>query len=180
MMRHKSKSLAIALIGSVALFLLTGCAGEEFDDLTEYTQRIKARKPVPIEPIPELKPYETFLYVEKELRNPFKPMETTKNIALNGGNVSGEGPDLDREKEDLEGFPLDTLRMVGTLRKGDQLWGVVRAGDGIIHRVSPGQYMGKNFGKISKIDEVSISLDEFVVTGEGSWLKRPAGLGLSE
>ncbi|MBL4743569.1 MAG: pilus assembly protein PilP, partial [Cycloclasticus sp.] len=95
-------------------------------------------------------------------------------------DTEGPGPDLEREKEGLEAYPLDTLRMVGTLSKGGESWGLVKASDGVVHRVQPGNYLGQNFGKIIGIQDHQIDLGEWVATTAGRWREREASLALAE
>ncbi|PCI23278.1 MAG: pilus assembly protein PilP [Piscirickettsiaceae bacterium] len=167
------------LIASIMMVCATGCVNEEFDDLEAYVAKVKMKKADPIEPLPVIKAYESFTYAADDLRNPFEPVQEPLVIAeVEEG--TGPGPDLARAKEELEGYPLDTLRMVGTLEKGGQLWGLVRANDGVIHRVQPGNYLGQNFGKINEISEVQINVDEFITTSGGRWRERQASLALAE
>ena len=167
----------IVLIG---LFVSTlGCVNENMDDLRAYVVKVKAKKGDAIEPLPILKSYESFKYVADDLRNPF--VEKIELLVETGANkIVGPGPDRERAKEELESYPLDTLRMVGTLSKGRQLWGLVKASDGIIHRVKPGHYLGQNFGKVTQITEEQIDVDEFVSSSNGKWRERQAFLVLAE
>jgi len=168
-----------SLIVSAILLLISGCASEEFEDLQSYVAQVKARQANPIEPMPEIKAYEMYKYASSELRDPFVKLDQPQQRD-EIGMVEGPGPDLNRGKEELEAYPLDTLRMVGTLSKGDQLWGLVRTNDGVIHRVQPGYYLGQNFGKIIQIQEQQIDLDEWVATTGGKWREREASLALVE
>jgi type IV pilus assembly protein PilP len=129
--------------------------------------------------MPVIKTYESYIYVAEGVRNPFKKGEEPQEIE-SLVEMEGPGPDLDREKESLEAYPLDTLRMVGTLAKGDVLWGLVKANDGVIHRVQPGNYLGQNFGKITGIHDQQINLGEWVATTAGKWREREASLALVE
>ncbi len=99
-----------------------------------------------------------------------------------GQEIKGSGirPDVNRPREALEEYPLDSLRMVGTLEQGGQMWALVRAEDGTIHRVQPGNYVGQNYGRITRITESKIELVEIVPDGLGGWMERPATLALSE
>lgn len=162
-----------------AFMVLSGCVSEEFDDLKEYAAKIKMKKPGPIKPLPEIRAFETFLYQSNSLRDPFQKFEEPQSVKVLAENI-GPGPDLDRDKEELEAYPLDTLRMVGTLQHESELWGLVRAGDGVIHRVQPGNYIGQNYGKITNVSEEIIVLDEFVTTGVGRWRERQASLAIAE
>jgi len=161
------------------LVLISGCVSEEFDDLKTYISQIKAKQATPIEPMPVIKSYESFDYVAEGLRNPFEKLDEPQAIE-DMVDAEGPGPDLDREKEELEAYPLDTLRMVGTLSKSGELWGLVKASDGVIHRVQAGNYLGQNFGKIVGVQDQQIDLGEWVATTAGKWREREASLALVE
>jgi type IV pilus assembly protein PilP len=111
------------------------------------------------------------------VRSPFLP--DTPQAASQGGG-SGIRPDSDRSREFLEGFPLDTLRMVGTLDLGATLYGLVQTSDGLIHRVVPGNYMGQNDGRINEITDSEIELIEIISDGIGGYIERDAAVGLAD
>lgn len=161
---------------------LSGCSPGDFTGLATYIAEVKARPKGPIPPLPEIKVIEPFIFKPEGLRDPFSPIEpekTAENMAGTGGG--GIKPDLTRQKEELELFSLDTLRMVGTLAMKNDLWGLVRANDGTIHRVRAGNYMGKNFGKIIRITEDRIELMEIVPDQQpGTWREQQASLALTE
>lgn len=161
--------------------LVAACSGGQNDDLRQYTEEVRARQNTRVEPLPEFKPYETFLYQAGELRSPFRPSAGgTPDDILTESRDNGVRPDSNRPREALEAFPLDTLRMVGTLDQGGQSWALVRANDGTIHRVQPGNYLGQNHGRIVNITEYEIELVEIVPDGLGGWIERQASLALSE
>ena len=89
-------------------------------------------------------------------------------------------PDPDRSREYLEGFPLDTLGMVGTLYIGETMYALVRTSDGLIHRVVPGNYLGQNDGRITDISESEITLVEIISDGIGGYIERDADISLSD
>jgi len=159
--------------------VLVGCESDDFSDLKEYVSQIKAKPAGAIEPMPVIKSYESFSYVADSLRNPFQALEEPKPFETLAA-IEGPGPDLNREKEELEAYPLDTLRMVGTLSRGGDLWGLVRASDGIVHRVQSGHFLGQNFGKIEAVSDHKIDLSEWVNTSTGRWRERDASLALIE
>jgi type IV pilus assembly protein PilP len=163
---------------SLTLLALSGCTGD-MDDLDEYINTVKARPGGRIEPLPEITPYETFSYVAdlEGLRSPFVP-DTPQ--AASGMGDSGTRPDLERSREFLEQFPLDTLRMVGTLSQGETDFGLVQTSDGLIHRVVPGQYMGQNDGRITTIKDSEIELIEIISDGIGGYVERDAAVGLAD
>ena len=182
-MTGKFKSLLkITLLGTFAL-LLTGC-GEGLDDLQNFVAQIRAKPPGRIEPIPEFQPYQNFEYTSHDLRDPFKlvdfrrPEENPEEISALG---NGLRPDIDRVKEPLEDFPLDTLRLKGTIDDKDGVkWGLIFAPDNTIHRVIEGNYMGQNHGRIISVSDQTIDLTEIVPDGLGNYIERSSAIALSE
>jgi type IV pilus assembly protein PilP len=172
-----SLKLRKGLLLAVVAMGVAACGGD-MDDLDSYINEVKARPGGRIEPLPEITPYEVFAYVAdvEGLRSPFTP-DTPQAAGPSGG---GARPDPDRPAEFLEGFPLDTLRMVGTLDINETVYGLVQTSDGLIHRVIPGNYMGQNDGRITGISESEISLVEIISDGIGGYIERDAAIGLSD
>lgn len=158
--------------------LLYGCSEEQKTQaLKAYVDQVKSRSAMPIEPLPEVKPYQSFIYSAQELRSPFvppKPQEEQVVIALE----NGIRPDIERRKEALEGFPLDSLRMVGTLEQNSQVWAVIMDTDGVVHRITQGHYVGQNHGKVVQILEEKVVLKEIIPDGRGGWQEREASMAL--
>lgn len=160
---------------------LTACSSNNVADLQVYVGEVRSRQPGKIEPLPEFKPYETFLYQAGDLRSPFSPPVSAEPQRVASGSGNGIRPDENRAHEPLEDFPLDTLRMVGTMEQKGNTWALVLAtNDGTIHRVQPGNYVGNNYGKINGISEYKVALTEIVPDGLGGWMERQASLALSE
>lgn len=159
--------------------LLSGCGGQDLADLQSWVADVKSRPKGAIEPLPEFKTIEPFVFNAEAVRSPFEPVaeEATQDQATATGGLR---PDLDRPKEELEAYALDSLRMVGTVFQSDTLWGLVRANDGTIHRVRKDNYMGKNFGKIVRIAEDKIEVIEIIQDSTNAWRERPATLALAE
>jgi len=128
-----------------------------------------------LDPLPQVKPYEPFTYNAFDLADPFKPrkIEPVKS----GGALA---PDLNRRKEPLEAFPLETLQMVGTLQRGRSTFALVRTTDKDIYQVRVGNYLGQNFGVIIGISDSEIRLKELVQDGSGDWTERSSTLQLAE
>ena len=158
--------------------LLTGCVNKDMSDLHAFIDEVKSRPPSGIEPIPEVKQVIGFVYAAKDRRDPFTPQEDV-TAATEAVLDDGVRPDPNRRKEELEAFSLDQLRMVGTLEQDEQTWGLVKTSDGTIHRVAPGNYMGQNDGRITRISEDKIELIELVPTGSG-FLEKEAAVALGE
>ena len=161
----------------VAALSVAAC-GEDMDDLDTYINQVKARPGGRIEPLPEVTPYEVFTYVAdaQGLRSPFRP-DTPQ---ATGTAAGGARPDPERSREYLEGFPLDTLGMVGTLYIGETMYALVQTSDGLIHRVVPGTYMGQNDGRITDISESEVSLVEIISDGIGGYIERDAAISLTD
>jgi type IV pilus assembly protein PilP len=170
-----------ALCAGIAL--LSGCS-EGLGDLQSFVQQIKAQPPGRIEPIPEFQPYQNFEYVSHDLRDPFRlvdfrrPEENPEDLA----NITdGLRPDTDRPREPLEDFPLDTLRLKGTIDDKDGIkWGLIFAPDNTIHRVLEGNYMGQNYGRIILVSDQIIELTEIVPDGLGNYIERSSAVALVE
>lgn len=162
----------------IAGLTLAGCGGS-LDDLDQYINEVKARPGGRIEPLPEITPYEVFTYVADAdgMRSPFVPDAPQASVGPGGNGVK---INLTRSREFLEQFPLDTLRMVGTLMQGESSFGLVQTSDGLIHRVIPGNYMGQNDGRIVTIDESEIQLIEIISDGIGGYLERDAAVALAD
>lgn len=176
-----SRRTGIQISCTVFLILLAGCGNDDFSDLNRYISEVKARPKGPIEPLPEIKVVEPFIFKPEGLRDPFRPLEQTEQAdGADVGTGSGIKPDTSRRKEELEAFSLDSLRMVGTVVMKSGLWGLIKASDGTIHRVRVGNYMGKNYGKIIRISNDKIELTEIVPDKPGSWREQSASLALSE
>ncbi|WP_456412714.1 pilus assembly protein PilP [Thiolapillus sp.] len=167
------------LVPAAMVLLLAGCAKQDMADLREFVAEVKARPPTPIEPIPQIKQAETYLYVGGNRRNPFVPTEDGTEVLVNT-DTSGPRPDPNRRKEELESYPLDALRMVGTLDQNQAVWALVQSPDGTIHRVKAGNYLGQNDGEIISIEEEKINVKELIPNGSGGYLERQASLTLGE
>jgi type IV pilus assembly protein PilP len=171
-----SQTIKLGLTLSLLVLGLSGCGGGS-DDLDVYINEIKKRKGGLIEPLPEITPYEVFNYLadKQGIRSPFRP-----DMPQLAGGQTGPRPDDERSREYLESFPLDALSMVGTLHMDDTMFGLVRTRDGLIHRVTPGNFMGQNDGRITDISESEIELVEIISDGIGGYIERDAAVGLSD
>jgi len=169
----KSRAVRASVLAA-AVALLAGC-GDNLDDLRIKVDEIKSAPGAGIEPLPEVKPYETFAYAAADQRSPFEA-----GIPASANAPNAIRPDQNRPREFLEQFSLDTLRMVGTVKLKGNLFGLVQTRDGLVHRVLPGNHLGQSDGRITGIEEGKISLTEIVPDGMGGFIERPAALALSE
>ena len=164
----------LLLLGTT-LFGLGACSNG-MEDLELKVAEVKSRKSQQIEPVPQIKQFEPFAYLPGERRDPFQQAQPEQD----GTVGSGPRPDLNRPREPLEEFPLDALRMQGVIETPTAVYALVKAPDGVIHRVAVGNHMGQNYGQIKAIQESEISLAEIVPDGFGGWVSRPATLALAE
>ena len=176
-METRSALSARWLAAAVVALSLSACGGAN-DDLRAYIDDVKARPGGRIEPLPPIEPAPTFAYEPGQRRSPFMPEEPAARRNTGPGAV--EGPDPNRPREELEKFPLDTLRMVGTLADRRASFGLVQTTDGLVHRVAVGNHMGQNYGRIVAISDSEIQLVEIISDGLGGYLERPAAIGLAD
>jgi type IV pilus assembly protein PilP len=169
--RSRVRLLAVAA-ACLGYALLMACSSAD-DDLPRFIEDTKKEPGGRVEPLPEIKPYETFVYADSDLRSPFTPSSP-------GGGPGSVRPDSKRNREFLEQFSLDTLKMVGTLRLGGEMYGLVQTKDGLVHRVTAGEHMGQAEGRITEITPSKISLIEIVPDSLGGYMERPAALALNE
>jgi len=168
------------LLALACMAALAACGGEQFGDLkkelNDMTKDLRGR----VDPLPQVRPYEPVAYQAENEVDPFRPGRI--EVALAGGATpaaGGRAPDMDRPKEALEAFPLESIQMVGSLTQGRETFGLVKAGPNL-YRVRKGNYMGQNFGVITGIDESQISLKELIQEGSGEWVERSSALQLQE
>jgi type IV pilus assembly protein PilP len=176
MTRVSASSFRMIVLGALTL-AVTACSSS-MGELDTYIAEVKSREVPPPEPPPVLEKFESFTYEAHDLRDPFSNPGSGESI----GATAGPRPDPDRRKEPLESFPLDGLDMVGTLGGGDGLVALVMDPERVIHRVTVGNYMGQNDGRIVSITEDKISLTELAPdsAGTGKWLQRDASVSLDD
>ncbi len=163
---------------ALVVVLLSGCGGAEYQDLRDFVKNSGANMRGKIDPPPEVKQYEFFAYNnDTNLPNPFKPR---KQDMRSGGGAGLNQPDLNRPKEALEEFPLESLKMVGYLYQNKVGWAVIRATDNKLYRVKAGNYIGLNYGLIKEVTETSVTIKESVQDSSGDWSERDSSLQLME
>ena len=160
---------------SFSLLTISACS-QDVSDLQTFIAQTKSAHVGSVKAIPQFKPYESFSYSAAELRDPFVANvdldndETTKTSLLN--------PDSSRPRQPLEIFPLDTLSMVGILEQNEQLWGLIKDPQNMVHRVQVGNYMGQSEGRIIEINDSAIYLVEIVPDGIGGYIERDASIAI--
>ena len=174
-MSHRVTALLLLALAG----LLAGCGEGEYGDLKEELNKIAKDLPRSVPALPVVKPYEPVAYQASDLPDPFGPAKIELVTKTAVSLTSKLKPDDTRQKEPLEAFPLETLKMVGVLKSGQQTFAVVRA-DASLYRVKAGNYMGQNFGLITEVTENDIKLRELVQDAGGDWTERVSAIQLQE
>jgi type IV pilus assembly protein PilP len=162
------------------LFFMVGCQDSNMTDLKQFVASAYRDKKPDIEPLPEIAPYKGFEYAAGDEQDPFNSdniiTDRPDNVAV------GDSPDADRRREELERYPLDALRMVGTLIRAQTPYVIVQTSDGTAHRAAVGNYMGQNDGRIKEIlpQEQKIVLAEMVIDPVGRWVTREVEITIDE
>lgn len=160
-----------------SLLLLSACGREEFQDLRDFVKNSGANMRGKVAPPPEIKPYEPFNYDNSAgLPDPFKPRKDLKKAERPGLNQ----PDLERRREALEEFPLESLKMVGFLHQGKAGHAIIRSPDTKLHRIKAGNYLGQNFGQVTEVSDTEVKIKETIQDSAGDWSERMSSLQLIE
>jgi len=161
-----------------ACLALAGCTGEQHSDLRQFVKDSDNLPRGRIPPLPEAKPYEPFTYNAFDIVDPFKPRKIEPAKAATG--AGGVLPDFNRRREPLESYPLENLKMVGTLQNRKDMYALIKTPDNNLFRVRSGNFLGQNFGRITTITESNIKLKEIVQDSGGSWEEKDQTLQLQD
>ena len=171
----KINSLSYIVILAVFSAALVACSGDKGDDLDKFMATAANDMGKTVEPLPEVLPYTPLQYnADDILSDPFKARKAV--------NKSGAlQPNTNRPKEALEAYPLESLKYVGSLSKSKLSYALIKTPDNTVQQVKVGNYIGPNFGLVTKIDETSISLKEIIQDDlTGDWVERTASINLQE
>jgi type IV pilus assembly protein PilP len=173
------RNLRTVLLPIGVCLLLAGCGGGDFSDLDAFMAEKRARPGGIIEPIPTFKAYEAFAYSATTLRSPFdRPLEVREIARLQ--SIKTIKPDESRVREFLEQYTFDSLTMVGSLAREDTDWTLIQDPNGGVHRVTLGNYLGRNHGRVVEMTDTYVAVVEIVPDGtEDGWVERPRTLKLS-
>jgi type IV pilus assembly protein PilP len=178
MMKTVRPLAAIGLCGFT--LLIAGCDVTDQGEVERWMSETRRDMKPMVQDIPEPKKFEPFLYQQQKAVDPFSPVKIEAALQkLAAKSSSGLHPDMDRRREPLEAFPLDTIRMVGVLRRPDAVAALLQV-DRIVYQARVGNYVGQNFGVITKITEGDVTLKETVQDPSGQWVERITTLQLQE
>ena len=172
-----SRTTAIRIAAAIAgAALLGACGGEEQSELRQELAAMTKDLRGKVDPLPQVKSFEPVPYKGESMVDPFVPGRiVVTQASAGGGGGGGVQPDLNRPKEPLESYPMESIQMVGTLSQNQDMFALVKAGPNLF-RVKKGNYMGQNFGVITSIDDGQISVKEVVQDSGGDWVERSTSL----
>ena len=177
--------MSYRLAGAYAssLFLLAACGSSGQEELQQWMTQQRAQTQPQVEPIPPPKKFTPQVYTQEAATDPFSNQKLTQALkresSQSSANAGLVAPELSRRKEPLESFPLDAVSMVGSLVKEGKPVALVKV-DNLLYQVRPGNYLGQNYGKITKVGETEVTLREIVQDAGGEWIERTAKLQLQE
>jgi len=177
--------MTVSRIGWSVLFLalssgLAGCDDGEAQDVKQWMDETRRQTKISIPPVSAPKKFTPFIYGGKESVDPYNPVKLSVVFAkLQATSTNPLKPDLDRRREPLEAFPLDTIKMVGTLQKPGLNYAILQV-DKSIYQIKVGNYVGQNFGMVTRITDTAVELKEIIQDASGDWVERKATLELQE
>ena len=178
MTAHRAQSRLLASIG-IAAFVLVGCGGEQ-EELTQWMDQQKREVKPSVQPIVAPKKFTPQPYVALSGVEPFSSQKLTVALKQEARQPNSLlSAEINRRKEPLEAYPLDSMSMVGSVVKGGQPYALLRV-DNLLYQVKQGDYLGQNYGKITKISETDVALREIVQDAAGEWIERAGALQLQE
>ncbi len=158
------------------LAILASACSKDTNDLYSFIEETKSMHMGSVKPIPQFEPYKNFSYSAGDLRDPF--VASVDLTEKSNNNANALRPDQRRPKQPLEIFPLDTLSMVGILEQQNNLWGLIKDPQNVVHRVQVGNYIGQNEGRITEITDTDIRLVEIIPDGIGGYIERDASIAI--
>ncbi len=168
---------------SAAVLILSGCGASNKDELQQWMADQKSQTRPKVAPISEPKLFKPEAYTQEASVEPFSNQKLTQALKRDSTQASANGaliaPELLRRKEALEAYPLDAMSLVGSLFKAGQPVALVKV-DKLLYQVRPGNYLGQNYGRVTKIEETQVTLREIVQDAVGEWIERTATLQLQE
>jgi len=175
------RTIALALV--LAAAFLGGCDSAGHEELQGWMTEQRQQTKPQVTPIPEPKKFTPQAYTQVASTDPFSNQKLVQAIKRESTQSQTSAaliaPELQRRREPLESYPLDAMTMVGTLIKQGQPVGLVKV-DNLLYQVRPGNYLGQNYGRITKVTEAEIVLRELAQDASGEWVERVATLQLQE
>ncbi len=179
MTRHRSRRFHHFLFALMLPLALAGCGDSDVQEVRDWMKHTDSQAKVAVKPIAEPKTFIPFAYSAGAEVDPFNQNKLLAELARQANAGGGVRPDTTRRKEFLEGFPLDAMKMVGTLEKSKTVYALLQI-DKSVYQVRPGQHLGQNFGLITAVTDDAVSVKEIVQDATGDWIERMSKLELQE
>lgn len=181
----------ITALQSMIVLNLAGCGDDDMKELEGFIQQVKSTPAGEVEKIPDVVVYKPHNYQGGALRDPFTLTETMKEkLGLEKEDQTSQvirsetpqiiKPDPNRIKEPLEAYSLDNVRMVGTVEYQGALWALLKSKNGAVNRVTIGNHLGQNHGRITLVDKNHIDILEIIPDGLGGWIMRQTSIALQK
>lgn len=174
-LQRLARLIPLAMLGA-----LQGCGDGGVQEVKQWMDEVRSQTPVKVQKISPPKTFTPFTYGGKDQPDPYSPAKL--DVALARADVKSSSPikpDLERRREVLENFPLDTVKMVGTMQKPGLSYALLQV-DKAVYQIKVGNYVGQNFGIVTRITETEVELKEVVRDAAGEWTERKAKLELQE
>ena len=161
-------------LACIASLFIVSCSSDNLSDIKDYVKKIEARPAGPVEPLPQIEQFPVVRYEVSQLRDPFQ------STLLLTKQSNPTHPLQDHLPEPLEAFPLDSLKMVGTLQMHNQLYAIISDPKGTIYRIHKGSYIGTNYGKVIQISANRVEVAEVISDNNGGWEERYSTIVMGE
>lgn len=169
----------LAAVAGLAMLMLAGCGADE-DELRGWMEQQRREVKSSVTPLQAPKRFDPQPYNAAQAVEPFSNQKLTVALKQESRQPSSLlSTELNRRKEALENYPLDSMSMVGSVDKQGRPFALLRV-DNLLYQVKPGDHLGQNYGRITRITETEVALREIVQDAAGEWIERPATLQLVE
>lgn len=176
-MRMTTRPVGAAML--VTLLGLAGC-GSDIDELQAWMEQQKREVRPSVKPLDPPKKFDPQPYVAAGNVDPFSTQKLTVALKQEARQPNSLlAAEINRRKEPLEAYPLDSMSMVGSLQKQGRQYALLKV-DNLLYQVKVGDYVGQNYGRVTKITETEITLREIVQDAAGEWIERMTSLQLQE
>lgn len=173
------KRVSLLMMAPLMAITLAGCGDSDVQEVKDWMKRTDSQAKVAVKPIAEPKTFIPFAYSASAEVDPFNQNKLLAELARQANAGGGVRPDTARRKEFLEGFPLDAMKMVGTMEKSKTVFALLQI-DKSVYQVRPGQHLGQNYGVITAVTDDAITVKEVVQDATGDWIERMSKLELQE
>ncbi|WP_296002518.1 pilus assembly protein PilP [Rugamonas sp.] len=159
--------------------LLAACGDSDTQEVKRWMEQVDHEARVAVPPLVAPKNFIPYAYASNDAIDPFSPNKLLAELAKLDHQRGGVKPDTERRKEVLESYPLDTIKMVGTMQKGSATYALLQV-DKAVYQVQLGQHIGQNFGLVTGVSDAVVTIKEIVQDATGDWVERISKLELQE